>query len=88
VNNELEGIWKEVTVAYLKIIFRHLPRGIAGNHGRLVGVPTKIRTCHFPDTRQNPEYSLSEVALFQGQRLAILGFPQSFLTNAYIVLQN
>jgi hypothetical protein len=31
-NNELERIWKEATVAYFEVLPQHLPGGIEENH--------------------------------------------------------
>jgi hypothetical protein len=47
--NELERIWKEAFVAYLRLLYRRLC-GESGENHEETHVPAEIRTEHLPNT--------------------------------------
>jgi hypothetical protein len=75
VNNEVERMWKNVVVAWLKVIYRILPEdtAITTKSLRMVCVEGKILIWHIPDT------SPKRHRLKQLGRLAMLRFKTIFV---------
>jgi hypothetical protein len=56
VNNELERMWKEAFLSWLKITFQDFPQGTEWNHDeisiKIIGVPAEIQTGDLPSISQ------------------------------------
>jgi hypothetical protein len=57
VDNELEGIWKENLMAYLKVLSRHVPGRTEENHGKPRDILCADRVSNLTPLARRPDAS-------------------------------
>jgi hypothetical protein len=74
--NELERIWKEKVVAWLKVLSRNLSGGTEKNHEnpvRVAGLRAEIWTRDHPTTKDDPK---GKTGLVNLETLSVRGIPR------------